>query len=291
MHEKLQYKNLRQRVKQRLLAPGRENKYRKLWFGIQVFKFTCFIRGLISIGRFAEVFYVILREIDDIGDGDTGNFTQLERVAIIKRTLQSYRHPNNPRNELEWAIRYLVKLGARLPFSYQAELEDIVQSILFDAERLYSGRVYTAAELEEHFFPLDSRGTVRLTAKLYREEAERYTELLPLAQAVRIYYNVRDYPDDVAKGQINIPIEELTNLGIGRQVLMTSSLDSVKPWFRSECSRGLKLLRTYRATTNFRTLHWITKLTLWLVYERQAQRFFERRLAKYWLPQIPPRQA
>jgi phytoene/squalene synthetase len=248
-------------------------------------KYRWFLRALRSFkylpmnparGEFLESYYTLMRHVDDIVDSDAPLPWDHESAAsYVEEKIAFACNPANPKDSVDHLMRYCFALGERFGQEFSAETQDILQSMLFDAQRTGTGRTSSASDLEHHFNLLDIRGTVRATLKVFGEDAHKSDLLMPLGTAVRKYYNLRDHDEDIAAGLVNIPQEDLIAYSISDPALRSPELAS---WFRDQAREGMRLVEQHRrqCKREFKTL---TALVLNVTYERPAQRYFRRVLA------------
>lgn len=171
-----------------------------------------------------------------------------------------------PEDEL---LAHARESARRAGFSIDQELRLILGSMRFDAARAGTCRVSCERELREHFFTQDISGTTRATLKVFSEDPSRAEALAPLATASRIHYNLRDFEEDIGKGYVNIPIEDLARHGVSR---FDPQDPGVRAWCRQQAYKGMRLLERHdRSGVQWKPL---TKAALDLGYALPARRCF-----------------
>lgn len=251
-----------------------KKKYNKFILLIRLFKY---FPGQWRKGKFLELYYAIMRYFDDIADGDhrvpdgySSASSYLEaRSAILQGSLIEKRE------DVDELLSYAFSLAQSFDGVFIEETIMILKTLLFDAQRRLGEipKAISRKQLRYHNYNLDIFGTIRICLVLFGENKEEYRRLAPLGVAVRTHYDVRDLHTDINAGLINIPLEDLDDIGVGVDQLNDVSNTKIEPYFVRETNRALKLLKAHRRilkTTNF---SWITRFVLWFIYERNAHIF------------------
>jgi len=160
-------KEMRSKVFRHMLET-RGWKYKAFLRYLKFFKYFAFapLRG-----EFLESYYVLMRYIDDIVDGDVqlpGNYKNEEMYMLEK--IQFSQHPVKPKDEVDYLMLYCFELAERFGQNFREETGDILHSLLFDARRRDQLIIYPNEQLMQHFHVLDIRGTIRATLKLFKED-------------------------------------------------------------------------------------------------------------------------
>lgn len=254
---------------------ARVKKY--FWFiaALKAYKLFTLLTFEPAKGKLLEAFYLVNRYIDDVADADAmPDWTIGQRLDYIRRKRHFTLHPTGPKDSLEFLILYYQKLARKRGEDFTSEAIFIIDSMIFDAERLNSGRIYERDILESNYHLLDEAGTIRPMLRLVNEKVERFSDLSALAKAVRTYYNLRDLKSDLAKGLINIPQEDIDSFHIDFQ-LDGDSQNNLRKWFRHQSAEGLKLLDLHRETLERKPFRRFTQFVLRQVYERKTRSFLK----------------
>lgn len=177
-------------------------------------------------GEFIRNYYAAMRAVDDIADGDAplpegfGSGAQ-----YIDQKIASVTGHFEPTDEIDHLLARCFAIGREIKQDFCEETIDILSSLRFDAirreqfQKLRTFMVYAKSELSYNFNLLDTRGTVKACLKLYGEDPGRYTQLSPLSTASRIYYDLRDFSEDIYSGMCNIDYEETKDYRISKDDL------------------------------------------------------------------------
>lgn len=252
------------------------NKYRFFLRALRSFRY--FSQSNIR-GELLESYYALMRYVDDIVDGDSLLPESCKsREEYVEQRIQFASNPNSPADLADYLMLHSFLLTEQLGFNIFQETQDILGSLLFDARRVGKNLIFPATELWHHFYLLDIRGTVRATLKLFREDPDTHTLLEPLGNASRIYYNLRDYEEDIKAGYINISQEDCERYEINPVDLDSVSSNGVQEWFREQADEGLRLITRHKQIMRENGFGFLGRMTLPIVYERPARRYFERLL-------------
>ncbi len=251
--------------------------HRGKWFhyGLWCLKF---IPGNRSHGELLESYYTFMRYVYDIVDGDHP-YREMPyelRSDFVERRLQFAKELQKPEDESDFLLLRSSELAHKLGIDLSEETDDILKSLHFDAKRVGRRLILPSSELQEHFYKLDIRGTIRAALKLFKENNDTHSTLEDLGFAARIYYDLRDYTSDLSAGYVNISREACESYNIADFDKRSSG---VQRWFIDQARLGLAHLERHRDTrtrVNYRSLTW---LTLSRAYEQPARKFFQRTLA------------
>jgi hypothetical protein len=228
-------------------------------------------------GEFLESYYVLMRYLDDVVDGDAPLPSGYGSAAdFILDKLSFVNRPGSPSDEVDCLILYCYDLGRRFNQDFSLETEDIMLSLLFDARRKGKSIVFPEEELEAHFHQMDIRGTIRATLKVFGEDPGKYTILEPLGVACRYQYDIEDIFTDLSAGYVNITREECDQLNISLDDLHNPSSDGIKRWLKKHAMEGLELLSKHKKYIRQCQFSWVARTTFPLVYERPARAVFEK---------------
>ncbi len=244
----------------------------KYFYAIQEFKFS----DGNARGDFLEAYYVFMRCVDDIIDGDAKLPTRYKStVCFIDHKINFAATPENPEDSLDYLLLYANELSKKFDQDFSAETNNILHSLRFDAKRAGEDEIFMESELNNHFYLLDIKGTIRAALKIFGEEPEKHTILGQLGTASRIYYNLRDYAEDVKAGFFNISAEDCERFGIKKDNISLSS-PAVKNWFLYQTEMGVKLLEEYKLLKAEPQFKWLTNVTLNLAFEMPATHYFKK---------------
>lgn len=111
-------------------------------------------------GRMLEADYLVMREIDDMADGDIPVPHAYDSAAqYIQEKIAFLRAPVTPRDKVDDLLLYCEQLSQKIGLSLTDERELILRSMLFDAERFGKNLIFPEAVLREHFYRCDIQGT------------------------------------------------------------------------------------------------------------------------------------
>jgi hypothetical protein len=256
-------------------------------------KYKWFLRALRSYkyislnfkgGKLLEHYYVLMRYIDDVVDGDINLPPGYKNcVEFLEEKIKFIKDLGNPKDYIDNLIIDCFQLARELDMDILYETTCILSSMLFDSKRRSQNKIFSQEELLNNF-DLDIRGTVCGFMKVLKENPKKYTFIRPLGFASRTYYTLRDYDDDVISGFINIPLEDLTRFKISLSNIKNKKTPSIEEWFRFQAQVGLALLDEYDLIKNKVKLNWLTRLTLFVVFYRPAKKYFQTVLKKYHNP-------
>jgi hypothetical protein len=265
------FRNIRDETFAEMLS-GRGGKYRSFLFCLRSVKH---MPGLKARGNLLEAYYVFMRQIDDIADRD-GKFSPPFPEEFIERKIEFANNPVNPQDSLDHLLLYCYSQCESLGFDFRQETNDILSSMLFDARRHGKMQVFPNSVLYHHFDLLDIRGCVKACLKLYDEDPDKFDLVKPLGLASRIYYNLRDFGEDVGKGFVNITNEDMESLGISVDDLKNPNCEGVREWFYDQSMKGLSLLHGHNRIIGQGEFGLLARITFPLVYARPARKYFER---------------
>lgn len=266
-------KNMRSKVFKHMLKT-RGWKYRVFLRYLRFFKYIAFapIRG-----EFLESYYVLMRYIDDVVDGDAelpdGFKNEVEYIA---EKIKFSQNPDKPKDEADWLMLHCFELGKRFGQDFQEETKDILNSLLFDAKRRGKMIIFSEEELIRHFHILDIRGTIKATLKVFKDNPEMYKVLEPLGTASRYQYDLEDFEADIAAGYVNISKEDCDYFEISQKDLNNVSSPKIKKWFRKRAEDGMALLEEHHRRLPEGGFSLLARATFPLVYEFPAKKVFRK---------------
>ena len=269
------FRDMRARVYAHMLRT-RGWKYRSFLRYLRVFKYVAFapVRG-----EFLESYYTMMRYLDDVVDGDIAPPQgYLSEADYIRSKIRFAENPSGPSDEIEYLMVYCFALGKRFGCDFSAETRDILESLLFDAERRGKLIVFPEKELAHHFHVLDIRGTIRATLKIFRDDPDKYVHLEPLGMACRYQFNIEDIDTDIAAGYVNIPTEDCARFGITAEDLKDPDSPHIKRWLKQHATDGLALLDEHHRILKKVPFTLLEKVVFRMVYERPARKTFMKTL-------------
>lgn len=164
----------------------------------------------------------------------------------------------------------------RLGINLGDEALAILDSIIFDEERSRSHKILTQVELNRYFQMLDVAclsGSLKVAGETCNPQ-----ELADLAMAVRIMFNLRDFPEDYQRGVINIPREDLDRYGIdlaycdGKTTIdELIAYPVMREWYGDQINSGLQFLQKGKEAKKRLRLKIETRAGLWLNFERPVE--------------------
>jgi len=253
-------------------------KYRSFLRYLRFFKYVAFapLRG-----EFLESYYVLMRYLDDIVDGDAilpANC--LNESDYISKKISFSQNPVNPEDEVDFLMLHCFGLSVKFKKDFTEETSDILKSLLFDAQRRNKWIIFPNEELTWHFHLLDIRGTIRATLKIFNDDPEKYSLLEPLGKAARYQYDIEDFKEDVAAGYINIPQEDCNLFGITIDELKKEHSPNVYAWLDHHAREGLSLLDEHRLNLQQGKFSLLERLVFRIVYENPARRIFLQQITQ-----------
>lgn len=267
------YAQMRNRVFDYMLKT-RGWKYRAFLRYLRLFKYAAFAP---TRGEFLESYYVLMRYLDDIVDGDApipDGFP--DESAYINDKIRFSKNPREAVDEADYLMLYCFELAEKFGQDFKEETEDILNSLLFDAKRRGKMIIFPKKELMHHFHLLDIRGTIRATLKVFKEDPKKYELLEPLGVACRYQYDIEDIQTDLAAGYVNISREECTRLEISREDLNDPSSVKIKKWLVQRALDGMKLLDEHHRRLPEGNFSPLSRWTFSLVYENPARKVFKK---------------
>jgi hypothetical protein len=262
--------SMRNEIYQHMLAT-RGDKYRWFLRGLRAFKYISLNPAR---GTFLESYYTLMRYVDDVVDGDAPLPVEYSSTEeFVDRKIRLTKRHVGPSDASDHMLEYCMALGEKFGHDFSTETLDILTSMLFDARRHGTMRVFSEEELQHHFHLLDVRGTISATLKVFGEQPAKYPLLQPLGCASRIYYNLRDYDEDIKAGLVNVSAEDRIRFGI--RDLEDRLSTPVQDWMHDQAQQGIELIKEYRKDVVDAGFGWLVRITLPIVYEQPALRYFE----------------
>ncbi|MCP3928761.1 MAG: class 1 isoprenoid biosynthesis enzyme [Bacteroidetes bacterium] len=268
---KTNHKDIRKEVFSSMLKrKGKQN--RAFLRYLRIFKYFAFS---LRRGAFLENYYLLMRCIDDIVDGDAPlPEGYLTAEAFVLDKIAFAANPVTPNDEYDALLLHCYDIGDSFLQNFQEETQDILGSLLFDARRIEKLQVYSKKELWKYFHEMDVRGTIRATLKIFKEDPEKYKYLEPLGNACRVYYNLRDFEEDIRAGYVNIPKEDMERFGIRKVDLSNKDHPAIRNWFIDQAELGMQLLAKHHLFLKQCRFSCLARATFSLVYEKSAKDYF-----------------
>jgi hypothetical protein len=241
-------------------------------------RYLCFFKYIAlapTRGEFLESYYTLMRHLDDVVDGDVplpeGYSNESE---YLSEKIEFANNPVSPKDEVDCLILYCYKLAEKFGEDFKAETSDILEALLFDAQRHGKGIIFPKEELAYHFHLLDIRGTIRATLKVFKDDPKKYRILEPLGIACRHQFDLEDFEADVAAGYINISFEECERFGIKQEDLSCSTLTNIKSWQCHHAREGMALLMEHHRVMPQGKFTLLERAVFKVVYEIPAKKVF-----------------
>lgn len=266
-----QAKEMRSQVFSHMLET-RGWKYRAFLRQLRFFKYVAFapVRG-----EFLESYYTLMRYLDDVVDGDVslpeGYSGESE---YISEKIKFSQNTINPKDQVDYLMMYCFELAEKFGADFHEETKDILQSLLFDAERRNKSIIFPKEELSYHFHLLDIRGTIKATLKVFKDDPDKYVLLEPLGTACRYQYDIEDIEADLAAGYVNISGEDCERFGIRQEDLHNSNSKQIKSWLCHHAGEGMSLISEHHRIMPQGKFSVFEKLVFKFVYEIPAKKVF-----------------
>ena len=249
-------------------------------------KYKWFIRALKSFKYFSQDYlraeilessYAVFRRVDDIVDGDFPLSPEYKSSEeFVSQRIDFLDNLDKPVNEIDSTLLYCANLSNELGIDFMNEVKYIFSSLLFDSKRYGKKIIFSENELRNHYDLLDIKGTIRGALILFDCDPEKLDYLKDLGNASRIYYNLRDFEEDVSKGFINISLEDCEKYNITREKIENYFSAEVRTWFEDQAKKGIQLLESHRKNISSADFNFLPSLTFKLVYEYPAEKYFKK---------------
>ena len=179
--------------------------------------------------NFVNQFYLYMRGLDDIVDGENSDF---QDITQIREILQDQGGENDYLHSLQALFESSQNLAAGLGFSIDKENSQLLNSLEFDLTR--RGDIAREAiilspqaEINERFFTNFIDPTFGLMAKTINQCLT--PELRSLGRASRIYYNLHDLFEDISHGLINVSHEDAAKFDLDEDSFLRLARDELLP--------------------------------------------------------------
>jgi hypothetical protein len=253
-------------------------KYRAFLRYLKLFKYLAFAPRR---GKFLESYYTLMRYIDDVVDGDVKLSGQyFNEIEYVSKKIDFSKNLANPSDEVDFLMLYCFELANEFGTEFHAETKDILESLLFDAQRKGKWKIFPREELKYHFHLLDIRGTIRATLKIFKDNPEKYKILESLGTACRHQYDIEDIETDLAAGYVNICKEECDLFGISKVDFHLANSQKIRSWLNFHAKEGISLLEKHREILSKNKFSFFEKLVFRLVYENPARKTFKKILSE-----------
>jgi hypothetical protein len=273
-----QIKDVKRRVFEHMIRT-RGWKYRVFLRYLRIFKYVAFAPVK---GAFLEYYYVLMRYLDDIVDGDIPVPDRgLSAEEYLLEKIKFSKNPREPVDDVDVLMTHCLYLAKKMNEDFTFETADILGSLLFDVRRKGTQKVFSEEELQQHFHLLDIRGTIRATLKIFGEDPEKYVYLEALGTACRYEYDLEDLEGDLKAGYVNISQEEMASFELTSTDLLDLSGEKLKKWKIGRATEGLDLLNRHREEIKGKGFSLLSRATFYLVYEVPARRCFLKTLATH----------
>lgn len=271
----------------------RKDKYKGLIRGIRVFKYLMLLQTRFDFpeafrrGEFLSTYYALMHHIDDVVDDDVPLPTSAQsKKEYVEQRIAFISQSQPPTDIADYLFLYSSYLADQLGYDMHSETEDIFRSLLWDAHRTGTSKVFPERELNHHFYLLDIRGTIRGMLRLFDETPEKFEQLEYIGRASRIYFNLKDLVSDIKAGVINISQEDCHRHNISPADLEVIASNGnlplsygIRKWVREQANEGLDLLAYHRLEILPKhSLGLWGRLTLRFVYEQPAKQYFMKAL-------------
>lgn len=256
----------------------RGKKYRSFLRYLRFFKYAACAPDR---GEFLEAYYTLMRYLDDVVDGDAALPAQYpDASTYLEGKIRFSHNLKNPVDEVDYLMLYCFEVGKRFGADFIKETDDILESLMFDAQRKGKWLTFNEEVLKHHFHLLDIRGTIRATLKVFNDDPEKYRLLEPLGVACRYQYDIEDIETDLAAGYVNISKEECEKFTIEESLLRSGVTPAIKQWLRYHAESGLQLLLQHHHNLPDGNFSMLEKLVFRVVYENPARKVFNSVLNK-----------
>lgn len=251
-----------------------------------------------------EPYYWMLREIDDVVDGDVpvpSMYTS--SVEYLKQKIK-FVQDGKPKDFVE---EIMVKCWERLDsaggssWALRDATRDILGCMKFDQERSEhfraTGNISMLSEsaITKYFRQMELSGCIRGLFELLEGKASKIGEVEDVVRAAGQHRQaLRDLPEDVARGVFSIPkkdwlehssMEELRFFceqckDKGRltkesaKEFLDTAPEAVRQWARKQVDVGNSLLQKYSASGRSKQFGTTARLLLYYHYERPSRKFF-----------------
>lgn len=260
-------------LKKEAYAGLQKRKSSKNW--IRMLEVAPFFLGNLDRGRLLQAVNTGMRILDDIADGDRQPPPGISPVAYLEEKQAFVRNPEHPQDKLDYLFTYCYQLAHKAGLEIYHELDAFFDYFLFDAKRYGTGEIFSRTELDLAYDACDITGTIRGSLMVFGDNPEKAPLLIPLGRAVRKYYTLRDYEEDIAAGFVNIPREAVETHGITRDDLPNRFSPPVRTWFHEEAFAGLELLDQHSLNMKRERFAWRGKIALPLAYTRPTRVYLE----------------
>lgn len=265
------------RLKKEAYAGISQKRDSKLW--VRKLELAPLFLGSRDRGRLLLGVNAGMRLLDDIADGDNQPPPEISRVEYLEEKQAFIRNPETPNDNLDYLFKYCYQLAGSIGIDIHEELDAFFTYFIFDAKRLGTGTMFDRAELDQAYDACDIKGTIRGALMVFGDDPDKEELLFPLGKAVRKYYTLRDYEEDIAAGFVNIPKEDMVRHGITQDDLPNRYNPRVKAWFQEEALTGLQLLEKHKEVMRTEEFRLRGRLVLPFLYAKPAKSYFQKILA------------
>lgn len=220
----------------------------------------------------------IMRLLDDIADGDREPPQGLTRMDYLQRKRDFITNLGNPEDDIDAYILHCTNLARSLGFDIRDELNDFFTYFMFDAGRLGMGQAFPRADLD-NAYDACARGTINGVIKVLGETPNDFRVFSIIGKVARIHYTLRDFDIDMAKGLVNISLEEIREYHVNLDDHPNQHSPGVKEWFHNRATLGMDLLKQYHKEVEGGAVPLLTQVVFPIMYKRSARSHFEAILA------------
>ncbi len=177
------------------------NRSSKYWIAVGPLYASTVITPMTA--QVARAAYFFCRHIDDILDGDRIIPYPREYVSSIQKGMEGDSGPR---------IVDLYKFVMNRVDGVENDFRELIDMMLFDYDRSLEKRILTGQELRDYyrrlFFPVFDIGFRVVGSSL------RGNDVSDMVEVLGRLYSIRDMEEDLSKGVINIPKEEIKQSGV-----------------------------------------------------------------------------
>ncbi len=242
-----------------------------------------------------RLIYIYFRDIDDIIDGDkileTSNLNFDEYKKIVKEYINERiiyiknGCTSKTSNELDEMMKVILQLNEKLNLELKDDFIKLLECMFFDLERkcdLKNSKINLSSkeEIDKFFFRYYYESCIKIAVKLTSPNylSVESKNIKDLGYAQRIYFNLEDFFEDLSFGIINIPYQDIRDLGINEQSLINIANsqknlinlckrkgfndpnvskfidEPIVYWLNQQLDLGIEHLKTYQKNAPLRTI-------------------------------------
>ncbi len=177
--------------------------------------------------------YAYFRILDDMIDDETvesifyGDFENIKRQKeeYLLKKIEFIKRKSSPNDNLDILMNDILAFADKIGVNIEKECISVIKSLLFDVKRtsdIKNGQIILSARNEILRYYYDCYMACHKIGVIVTS-AEEYDEILlqNLGYVRRNYFILRDFFEDINRGLINIPIEDVNNLGISDEMFIS----------------------------------------------------------------------